>query len=164
MKWKTSNTASQNASAKLPKLAEKYFAAGRKAADGHHSARQLHRFRIRTKEFRYALELFRPVYGPTLDRHLKALRGIQDALGKINDYQSIEELVGDDKALVAKLQTARKRKMRQFRQEWKRFDSDGELKRWKDYLATRAAARQPKKSVAKAAAPAKKTAASAEAS
>lgn len=149
MKWKLSQTPRENASAKLPRLAEKYFAAGRKAAEAQQKAQKLHRFRIRTKKFRYALELFRPIYGPTLDRHLKALRGIQDALGKVNDYQTIEELVADDKKLVAELQTARKKTIKKFREEWKRFDSNGQLKRWKEYLAHAQPAATRNRAVAK---------------
>lgn len=153
MKWNTSRTARENASAKLPKLAEKYFAAGRKAARAQQTPKQLHQFRIRTKRFRYALELFRPIYGPTMDRHLKALRGIQDALGKVNDYQSMEELVTGDKKLVAHLQTARKQTMKQFRNEWKKFDSKGQLEHWKAYLRRARSPSRPRK----AAHPAKKT-------
>ena len=85
MKWKLSHNAIENAGAKLPKLAEKYFRAGRRVADKKNTPEQLHRFRIQTKRFRYSLELFGPIYGPTLDRHIASLRGIQDALGKVSD-------------------------------------------------------------------------------
>ena len=134
MKWKLSHNAIENAGAKLPRLAEKYFRAGRKAADKKNTPKQLHRFRVRTKQFRYALELFRPVYGPTLDRHLGSLRGIQDALGKVSDYQSIQEMIAGDKEFGAKVRKAQKKKIKEFREEWKKFDSEGQLQRWKAYL------------------------------
>lgn len=134
MKWKPSQTATANASARLPKLAEKYFHAGRKALHKDESPKQLHRFRIETKRFRYALELFRPVYGPSLDRHLQSLRGIQDALGKVNDYASIQELIAGDKPLEAQVRKAQQKKIKEFRQEWKKLDSDGQLERWKAFL------------------------------
>ena len=155
MKWKPSQSAVENAGAKLPKLAEKYFKAGRKAAEKNNTPHQLHRFRLKTKRFRYALELFSPIYGPTLERHLAALRGIQDALGKVSDYHTIEEMIAGDKKLEAKLKKARNRKMKEFRDEWEKFDNNGQLQRWKRYLSGSRAhkkqssrpAKQPKKTV-----------------
>ena len=135
MKWKLSQNAIQNAGAKLPKLADKYFRAGRKAVDKEITPKQLHRFRIETKRFRYALELFGPIYGPTLDRHIASLRGIQDALGKVSDYQTIQEMVAGDKKLEVKVQKAQRKKIKEFREEWKKLDSEGQLQRWKAYLA-----------------------------
>ena len=133
MKWKTSLNVGANARRVLPKLADKYFEAGRKAAEKH-SPKALHRFRISTKRFRYALELFSPVYGVSLKRRLEALHKIQKALGKISDYQSILEMLGHDKAIADKIERAMKRKTKDFRREWKTFDSDGQLKDWKEYL------------------------------
>ncbi len=134
MKWKPSQNAGENAKARLPKLVQEYFRAGRKAVKQGKTAKQLHRFRVETKQFRYALELFRPIYGPPLDRHIKALRGIQDALGKVSDYQSIQEMIAGDKKLESEVEQAQAKKIKKFRQEWKRFDSDGQLKRWKAYF------------------------------
>ena len=134
MKWKLSRSAAENARAQLPKLVAHYFEAGRKASAKGKTPKQLHRFRIETKRFRYALELFRPVYGPTLEHHLAALRGIQNALGKVSDYQTIEEMVAGDTVLEAKLKKSRSRKVKEFRDEWKKFDSGGQLRRWKAFL------------------------------
>jgi CHAD domain-containing protein len=134
MKWKPSRNTAENAAAELPKLAEKYFRAGRKAVERDTKPRQLHQFRVATKRFRYALELFRPIYGTTLDQRLKSLRGIQDALGKISDYQTIQKLIAGDGELRAKVHKGLEKSMREFRDEWKAFDSGGELKRWKAYL------------------------------
>jgi CHAD domain-containing protein len=142
MKWKLSHNAVENAGARLPRLAEKYFRAGRKAADKENTPKELHRFRVRTKQFRYALELFRPIYGPALDRHLASLRGIQDALGRVSDYQTILELIAGDKKLAAKVHNARDRKIKEFREEWKKFDSEGQLQRWKAYLTRAHSARK----------------------
>ena len=134
MKWKSSANAAENARRVLPKLAEKYFTAGREAANGKRSSKALHRFRIVTKRFRYALELFRPVYGPSLDRRLQALRDLQSVLGKISDYQTILDMVPGDKQVGTKVEGALKRKSKDFRREWKAFDSNGQLKQWKIYL------------------------------
>ncbi len=119
---------------KLPKLAQKYFRGGRKAADKESTLKQLHRFRLQTKRFRYALELFRPIYGPSLDRHLKSLRGIQDALGKVSDYQTILRIDCRRQDGGGERSEGAAEEMKEFREEWKKFDSDGQLQRWKAYL------------------------------
>jgi len=135
MKWKTSVNAATNARRVLPKLVEGYFDAGRKAAGGKRGSKALHRFRISTKRFRYALELFEPVYGASLKRRLKTLHTLQDALGKISDCQTILDMLEGDKAIEAKLERAMKRKSKEFRLQWRKFDSNGQLKHWKNYLA-----------------------------
>ena len=147
MKWESSLSADANAHRILPRLAADYFKAGRKAADKN-SPKALHRFRISTKRFRYALELFEPVYGPSLKKRLKALHKLQDALGKISDYNSIIELVNGDLSTAADLGKAMKRKTKEFRREWKSFDSRGQLQDWKDYLANSANGKRPAKAAA----------------
>jgi CHAD domain-containing protein len=144
MKWKMNMNAGSNARKVLPKLAETYFEAGRKAADGKQSSKALHRFRISTKRFRYALELFEPVYGDSLKRRLKTLHTLQDALGKISDCQTILEMLDGDKAIEAKLERAMKRNSKEFRKQWEKFDSNGQLKHWKEYLV-HGAARRPER-------------------
>ena len=136
MKWKPSGNVSESAGTLLPRLAEKYFASGRKAAaDGKKSAKELHRFRIETKRFRYTLELFRPVYGAKMDHYLQSLRELQGALGKVSDYQTIQTLLPDGDPLRASVQRSLRRKIKELRKDWQEFDSNGELKRWKTYLA-----------------------------
>jgi CHAD domain-containing protein len=134
MKLKTTN-ATENARALLPKLLEKYFKAGRKAAKGETSPKKLHGFRLATKQFRYSLELFRPLYGPSLERKLSALSGLQGVLGKLSDYHSVRTLIKGDKALEQKLDRATGKKLKEFREQWAAFDTEGQLKRWKTYLA-----------------------------
>jgi CHAD domain-containing protein len=135
MKLKSSRTAAENAKVLLPKLAEKYFKSGRTAAEGKRSAKELHGFRFRTKQFRYSLELFRPVYGPSLDRRLSSLRGLQSVLGKLSDYHSVRTMLAGDKAMEAKIERAMKKTLKEFRKQWASFDSEGQLKRWKTYLS-----------------------------
>src|SRR5713226_2334955 len=134
MKWNPSGTAAESARAALPKVAQKYFKAGRKAANGKRSAKQLHRFRIATKEFRYSLELFRPVYGPSLERHIDALRELQSILGKLNDHHTLKPFFKGDRALKAKLDQAMEKHLSQFHDRWKTFDADGGGKKWKAYF------------------------------
>src|SRR5262249_5894171 len=103
MKLKTSRNAAETAGAALPRMAVKYFKAGREAANGNPSPKELHRFRIATKRFRYSLELFRPIYGPSLERQLDALRKIQNVLGKLSDYHTMQSLFANHKPLDAQL-------------------------------------------------------------
>ena len=137
MKLKSSLNATANARALLPRLAEKYFRAGREATDGKRSPKELHRFRIATKRFRYTLELFRPVYGASLDRRLHTLHELQGTLGKLSDCRSIQAILGGDKALEAKLKQASKRHLKEFHEQWSALDGAGQLQRWKTYLGGR---------------------------
>jgi len=152
MNWDTSESVAGNARRLLPKLAQNYFKAGRKAAGSKRSPKALHRFRIVTKRFRYALELFQPLYGPSLDRRLKAVRALQDVLGKISDHQTILDLLGDDEELSGKIKRALKRKSGDFRKQWRTFDSDGQLKQWKTYLSHAPRAGRARKSKIKSSA------------
>ena len=141
MKWKPLHSVIENANTVLPKLVEKYFKAGRKAADGKRSPKELHEFRIETKGFRYTLELVCPVYGTRLENELEPVRKIQSVLGKLHDYYIIAEMVEDDRGLQTKLQRRTKKKLKEFHEQWAEFDSKGELRRWKTLLAS-----PPKKS------------------
>jgi CHAD domain-containing protein len=134
MKLKPTKTAGANARVLLPKLLENYFKAGRKAAEGKPSPKKLHGFRLATKQFRYSLELFRPLYGAGLDRKLGALGELQSVLGKMSDYHSVRTLLAGDRALEAKLDRAAKKKLKEFHEQWAAFDSGGQLRRWRSYL------------------------------
>ena len=135
MKLKPSKSAAENARLVLPKMAHKYFEAGRKAIEGKRPPEKLHGFRLETKRFRYTLELFRPLYGPNLDRYLKALRELQGALGKVSDYQAIQRVLASDGELKKQIEHTLKGKVKDLRHIWRAFDSEGQLKRWRTYLA-----------------------------
>jgi len=135
MKLKPAQSAAVNARLVLPKMARKYFDAGRKAIQGKRPPDELHGFRLKTKQFRYTLELFRPVYGPNLDRYLKALRELQGALGKVSDYQAIQRVLSSDGELKKQIEHTLKGKVKDLRHSWRAFDSEGQLKRWRTYLA-----------------------------
>src|ERR1700726_1126346 len=135
IKLKPSHSVIENANNVLPKLLQKYFKAGRKGADGKRSPKELHEFRIKTKGFRYTLELVCPVYGTRLENELEPVRKIQSVLGKLHDYYIIAEMLEDDQGLLTKLQRRTKKKLKEFHEQWADFDSKGELKRWKTLLA-----------------------------
>ncbi len=157
MKLDPSRSAADNARVLLPKMARRYFDAGRKAIQGKRPPHELHAFRLKTKRFRYTLELFRPMYGPNLDRYLRALQELQTALGKVSDYEAIQNVLGSDRELKGRIENAIDGKLKDLRQTWRAFDSPGQLKRWRTYLAgdhsrphPRPAGRVAKRAVAKA--------------
>jgi len=142
--WDESASASLNARARLPELVRAYFEEGRKLMSPAPSPAAMHRFRLHTKALRYTVELFRPCYGPGLDRRLSGLRKIQDCLGAMNDYATTKNLIASklpakdpERLRMSRLLTARaKRKCAEFRRYWQRsFDKQGEERRWMTYLA-----------------------------
>ncbi|MDQ6706700.1 MAG: CHAD domain-containing protein, partial [Acidobacteriota bacterium] len=144
--WNAAETAAVNARLVLPALAEKYFEAGRKLLLKESSHRALHRFRLKTKQFRYTLELFRDVYGASLERRLESLRPIQSALGDLNDCAAAIELLKDklgnnrnDAAwthVKAFLEKRAAKKTAEFERLWRNtFDAPGQSKAWVDLLA-----------------------------
>jgi len=151
MKLKPTASAAENARVELPKMARRYFEAGRKAMDSKRPPEKLHAFRLKTKRFRYTLELFRPLYGPNLDRYLKSLRGLQGALGKVSDHQAIQRVLASDRELKSHIEHALKGKLRDLRQSWRAFDSPGQLKRWRTYLARQQARPRAKRAAGKGA-------------
>jgi len=103
--WNPEQDVSGNARLVLPRLAAKYLRASRRLAEPNPSA--LHAFRLKTKRFRYTLELFRSCYGPGFDQRLAALRKIQQHLGEINDCAATRRLLlemdGSKSAEIARL-------------------------------------------------------------
>jgi CHAD domain-containing protein len=145
MKWKPTHSQIENGRSVLPKLVEKYFKSGRKAADGKRSPDELHQFRIKTKRFRYTLELFLPAYGSRLGRELEPVRELQKVLGKLHDYHVIEQMLAGQKTLQTNLQRRAKKKLKEFHEQWTKFDANGELKRWKKFVAAGPAKSTPKR-------------------
>lgn len=136
MKLDPNESALETARALLPKMARRYFEAGREAVNRKRPPEELHAFRLETKRFRYTLELFRPLYGPNLDRYLEALRELQGALGKVSDCQAISRVLANDRKLKIEIEQAMKGRLRDLRRSWREFDSPGQLKRWRAYLAS----------------------------
>lgn len=91
-------TVAETASSMLPDLAREFFETGRRAFL-EDDAEGLHQFRIAGKRFRYTLEIFADVYGPALERKLKALKTLQDALGDLNDVATARTLLESEAAL-----------------------------------------------------------------
>jgi CHAD domain-containing protein len=135
--WNAAAHAAENAARELPQAARAYFRQGRATCRGESSARTLHRFRLETKRFRYTLELFRPCYGPGLDRRLALLRDVQTHLGEINDCAATTEMLGKTRP---RFRTFLKHRMSAKIAELHRFweqtvDAAGQELWWTDYLS-----------------------------
>jgi CHAD domain-containing protein len=137
MKWTPEKSTSENAVQRLPAVAVKYFHSGRKSIKPDRSPADLHEFRVKTKQFRYALELFQPVYGAPLEQKLQGLQDIQKVLGQISDIYTTRDLVKADAKLRKRLDRLAKKKIEKFQNDWERkFDAREQLKGWKKFLAT----------------------------
>jgi CHAD domain-containing protein len=145
IRWDISRSVAENASDKLPELARGFFEAGRKLAATDASFEALHRYRLLTKRFRYALELFRPCYGPGLAARIEALRILQQDLGEINDCAATRELLPkrDDLQpaqrdwLVGNLKMLAAVRVDKFRRRWRDQFSQPERERWWTNYLTR---------------------------
>ncbi|MBZ5596232.1 MAG: CHAD domain-containing protein [Acidobacteriia bacterium] len=135
--WNGSKSAEENASRKLPQLARTYFRAGRALFAAESTPESLHKFRLKSKRFRYTLELFQPCYGPGLEERLKLLRNIQDLLGEINDCVTTRKLVAQNQPAVSKFLERRMAvKKRALRSYWfQTFAAAGQENWWANYLA-----------------------------
>lgn len=140
--WDRAKTAAEYARAELPRLAEEYFAAGRKAVKRRTKAETLHTFRLATKRFRYTLELFQPLYGPGLASRLEMLKRVQQYLGDFNDCVITRNLIrqsgGDGEAvkeLFERLTRREEQRTRKLVQYWRQtFDAPGAEQAWVRYL------------------------------
>jgi len=135
--WNASSAAGENAVEHLPRLARRYFRAGRTLLKGKPSPAALHRFRLETKRFRYTLELFRLCYGPGLDLRLEKLREIQVHLGEISDCSATIELLGRvDRPFAGFLKRRMAAKIGALHSYWQdSFDAAGQDTWWTQYLA-----------------------------
>jgi len=144
MKWDPDLPVEVNARRRLPKLLARFYAAGREVL-AHEDPGTLHQFRLRGKRVRYSLELFRPVYGPKLEKLLKRLRRAQNALGEINDCATARLIVPHSSEFHAWLDERQATLHGEFVRYWlDDFDAPGEENNWIRYLARYARApRQP---------------------
>ena len=144
--WRPSESAALNAQRVLPKLVGDYFKSGRKL-DAHSNAKAMHGFRLKTKELRYTLEAFAPLYGAELEKKAATLRPIQNALGDFNDCEVLLAEMGDQLPHSArvKLKKRAEEKRLEFLNYWrKKFDVEDEDKKWKQYLTGSARDRKAK--------------------
>jgi CHAD domain-containing protein len=84
-------------------------------------AEKTHRVRIAAKKLRYALELFAPVHGASLDGWVEKIAALQGVLGTISDCETVRTMIereGGDRKVEASLQRKARRKLDEFRLLW----------------------------------------------
>jgi CHAD domain-containing protein len=138
-----------------PQMAREYFRRGKDAMRDKAPAEGLHQFRIATKNLRYTLDLFAPLYGSSINGLLQQLKGVQSLLGEINDCATARRMVSRHKGgreILAALKRRQRKKAEEFRQHWSAaFSSAAAVRRWTDNLhrvgdQTRAARKPPARS------------------
>lgn len=140
-KWRPLASAESEAARILPRFAKAYLRAGSKSARHETAEDKLHQFRLVTKDFRYLLESFEPLYTTNLKSYFDKLRRIQKMLGELNDYAVTREMIvaerGPDRdRLLDYLDKQQKRKLKRFVTYWKsHFGSEEQQAKWIDGLA-----------------------------
>jgi CHAD domain-containing protein len=136
--WKNNLTLQQNVRKRLPKLARRYLEEGRDALAPGTAWKQMHKFRLHTKRFRYTLETFQELYGPGLLKRVDSLKKVQTYLGDINDCIVTSEMLKDMEGMDdvrAKLEKKADEKMDKLREFWAdTFDAEGAESLWTRYL------------------------------
>ena len=130
-------TVEENIHVFLPVMIVEYYKAGRNAAATKKVGSSLHRFRLKTKRFRYTIELFRESCGPAFGKRLDGLRPIQNALGDINDCVTARGLLSSSARKAAKsfLDKREKKKLKEFQFYWQnQFDKEGAEASWIRYV------------------------------
>jgi len=120
---------------RLPALAEDFFQTGDAAAVPDSNYQSLHRFRLRAKRFRYTLELFEGFYGSDMAAGAKALKGVQDRLGAINDCVTTIDLLPDDPIAVAAIQRQLEQRTRLFQNHWRSHFLPQKRAWWRRWLS-----------------------------
>jgi len=120
---------------RLPALAADFFQTGGAAVAPGSSYQTLHRFRLRSKRFRYTLERFEPFYGSEMASGAKALKGLQDHLGAINDCVTTIDLLSDDPRAVAALQKLLDQRTHAFHSYWRSSFTPQKLTWWQRWLS-----------------------------
>lgn len=123
----------------LPRIAKDFFRRGDQVAVSGVSPDKLHQFRIASKKFRYTLELFIPLYGPTLPALLDQIRAVQTILGDFNDCETVRGMIAGwagSKPVDGRLKRRQRRKMEEFSRQWhERLADPEDVQRWTDYLS-----------------------------
>ena len=150
--WQPTKSAAKNAEIVLPPLAQRFFRDGRKAVKSSKVPEALHAFRLKVKRFRYTIELFRPCYGPGLEKRLRSLKGLQDYLGALSDLDTTATLLRQpgfrklpERASIRQLLKSRVAENTEaFVKHWREeFDAPGQERQWATYL--RSHTRKPAK-------------------
>jgi CHAD domain-containing protein len=131
-------TTEQVANRVLPRLANRFLAFGDLASGAVGNLEQLHQLRIAAKKLRYTLELLAPLNEPALRGQIEQLKQLQELLGRINDAETVLEMVLQEDAgdkLSAELARKRDQNVEEFWSYWKlEFAGEANLARWRKDL------------------------------
>ena len=120
---------------RLPALGADFFQTGSAATAPGSSYQTLHRFRLRAKRFRYTLERFECFYGSEMAAGTKALKGLQDRLGAINDCVTTIDLLADDPPAVAAIQKLLDQRTYAFHSYWRNRFTPQKRAWWQRWLS-----------------------------
>ena len=138
--WKDSLSLRDNLRRRLPKLARRYFADGDLALAQGTAWEDMHKFRLRTKRFRYTIETFRDLYGPGIDKRIDSLKKVQTYLGDINDRITSIELLKNSahtEGIQETLAGEAEELTQELREYWANTFSEGQPRSaWIQYLVT----------------------------
>jgi len=130
-------TASEAARDVLPDILKEHLRKGRRAAREDTPEKKLHRFRIATKEMRYTLDIFAPLYGDAIGEIVDRLKKLQTHLGSIHDCVVTRDLVDNAQSSTGKkyilraLEKRGEKKLERFLRDYERNFGDRErLDRW----------------------------------
>lgn len=125
----------------LPGMLKTYLRRGSRAARGSASPKQLHRFRIATKEIRYTLDIFASLYGDAIGDFSEKLKKLQTDLGAIHDCTATSSLVEDAKSpggrkeILRELKKRRQKRTGRFLEDYRReFENKDLVRQWKKAL------------------------------
>jgi CHAD domain-containing protein len=113
----------------LGRIAKDFVKQGQQASSTDASPKEMHQFRIVAKKFRYALELFQPLYESELTPIVTSVKGVSALLGDINDCVTVVGIVADYKGgrrLADRLTKRQHKKTGEFRKYWKEEFGDAE--------------------------------------
>jgi CHAD domain-containing protein len=132
--WDPGQSLEDNTRRVLPKMAKDFFDAGAASAARAADYPTLHQFRLRAKRFRYALELFRPVYGSEMEQGLETLKGLQNSLGAVNDCVATIGLIREDRRAAAAVRKLLRQREEEFSIYWQAYFPPGKLSWWQSWL------------------------------
>jgi CHAD domain-containing protein len=121
----------------LPELATDFIKAGTRLAEHPGSKRRLHDFRISAKKFRYSMEPFAKMYGSGLERRIKAVKKVQDVLGKLNDAVATRAILkkrGAPAAVLDRLREKEAVRLVEYQELWPKLFDEGAGEKWSRYF------------------------------
>jgi CHAD domain-containing protein len=117
----------------LVKMAEEFLQCGGRIAVKHPNLRQLHKFRIQTKELRYSIDLMQASLGGSTSAWTNPIQAVQKLLGQINDCRivlDLEKLLGGGGGIESAMHKRIRTKIRKFRQLWREQFSGNAAQEW----------------------------------